>query len=105
MLRITEWRRKTTMSLIIALVQVRVRRRRDIVLIRNSGSFPEGDGQEMREGRATKDTAHQIIRGVRKVKMKRVAVREREPEREGNLERRGMTVLVVWMLVQQKTQG
>ncbi len=32
-------------------------------------------------------------------------VREMESEREGNLGRRGMTVLAVLMLVQQKAQG
>jgi hypothetical protein len=37
--------------------------------------------------------------GALKVKMKRVRVREMESEREGNLRRRGMTVLAVWMLV------
>ncbi len=32
-------------------------------------------------------------------------MREMEPEREGNLGRRGMTFFEVWRLVQQKTQG
>ncbi len=31
--------------------------------------------------------------------------RETEPERGGNLGRRGMMVLAVWRLVRQKTQG
>jgi hypothetical protein len=40
-----------------------------------------------------------------KIKMKRVAVRETETQRDRNWGRRGLTVLAVWMLVCQKTQG
>ncbi len=63
-------------------------------------SFSVGDGQEMCERRATKKTALWMTIGAGKVKMKRVAVREMELEREGILGRRGMTVLVVWILAQ-----
>jgi hypothetical protein len=104
MLRIKEWRRGITMSPKFVRVKVRVRRRSDIVLIWTSGICPVGDGQEMHGGRAPKETALQITIGVGKVKMKSTAMREMEPEREGSLGRRGMLVLVVRMLVQQKTQ-
>jgi hypothetical protein len=46
--------------------------------------------------------ALQMTIGAGKVKRKSLAMRETEPEREGNLGRRGMMVLVVWRLVQQK---
>jgi hypothetical protein len=81
------------------------RRKRDVILIWTSESSSFGDGQETRGRRATKETALQMTIGAGNVKMKRVAVREREPERGGNLVRRGTTVLAVWILVRQKTQG
>ncbi len=59
----------------------------------------------MRRGTATKDTALQMRIGAGKAKMKSMAMREMEPEREGNLGRRGMTIWAMWMLVRKKTQG
>jgi hypothetical protein len=59
----------------------------------------------MHGGRAIKDMALQMTIGVGKVKMKSIVMRVTETEREGNLGQRGMTVLGVWMLVHQKTQG
>ncbi len=90
-----EWRRGTTISRKFVRVKVRMRRRRDIVLIWTSGRCLVGDGQKMHGGRATKDTALQMIIGVEKVKRKSVAMGETELKREGNLGRRGMTVLAV----------
>ncbi len=104
-LRKREWRRGTTMSPKLFQVKVRMRRRRDIVQIWTSGRCPVGDGQKMHGGRAKKDTALQMTKGAGKVKRKSVAMRETELEREGNLGRRGMRVLVVLRLVQQKTHG
>jgi hypothetical protein len=80
MLRIREWRRETTMSPNIVRVQVRVRRRRDGVLIWTSGSCSVGVGQETHERRATKDMALQMTIGAGKVNMKRVTIRATEPE-------------------------
>ncbi len=81
-----------------------MRRSRDIVLIWTSGRPPVGDGQKMCGGRATKDTALQMTIGVGKVKRKSLSMRETEPESKQNFRRRGMMVLTVWRLVQQKTQ-
>ncbi len=47
-----------------------------------------------------KDMALQMTIGVGKVKMKSIAMRETEPEIEGNLGRGGMMVLAVWRLTQ-----
>ncbi len=43
--------------------------------------------------------------GAGKVKSKSIAMRETEPEREGNLGIQGITALAVGRLVQHKTQG
>ncbi len=105
LVRKREWRGGTTMPPKLVQAKVRMRSRRDIVQIWTSGRCPIGDGQKMRGGRAITDTALQMTKGVGKVKRKSVAMRETEPEREGNLGRRGMKVLAVWRLVRQKTQG
>jgi hypothetical protein len=64
--------------------------------------MPSRDDQKMRRGRVTKDASLQMTIGAEKVKINSVAMREMEPEKEGNLGRRGMMILVVWMLVRQK---
>ncbi len=74
---------------------------KEIVQIWTSGRCPVGDGQKMHGGRATKDTEKW---GRESEEEESSDERDRAGKRR-KLGNKGMTVLVVWRLVRQKTQG